>query len=171
MGLAANMQTGQQEFFADPEQLIELCTELYSEVFRRAKMDLKSKNRAIRMDAYYWMACPNSDLYSLYSGAIGADFFPAMFKDAIAEAGLPSVPTGGIKAVELNTDEPNSWCYWGGDESEDAYRAKVLQHHELSDEVLMASLNGCSVTVRGRGARVIYSALNTVGREAALAAG
>lgn len=147
--------TAHQNFAVTRAAIDDFCVELFADIFQRAKADLKSRKKALQMDAYYWMACPNSELYREISRMVGTEFRPDMFSEFACESGLPAIPEGGVLEVILDTEEPNTWCFWDEATPVTQYREALKANNDELMCAFIARINGCEITPKGRGAEVV----------------
>lgn len=135
-----------------PEDTVELAATLWALILDRARDDLKSPNVATRMDAYYWLTSTSSDLYVDLAPRFNMAVSPAMFRDAVVEAGLPDYPDNGVPFVSMDTDLVDDWCHASPSEDDRTYvmrLAHALTETDIGDHLLAAAINGCHFHYRG----------------------
>lgn len=97
------------------ELSIEELGTLLQKILEGAAKDFSHENQAIAADAFYWVMCPRSELYSDLAERVGVPFrfdnVRRMMIDLFAVA-LPASPITEI-VVDTLSDEHYFWC---GDE-------------------------------------------------------
>jgi hypothetical protein len=149
---------------ANPEDGVECAAALLKMVLDRAREDLASEKGRHRLDAYYWLTSPRSDLYTFFAQRFQLPICPDGFRQDILGAGLPDFPAGGIETVEMDTDTPTDWCYSQSEESVSAYAnrvARCLVEGQVGEEIEVAALNGCDFAFSGGKSWVLESAVST----------
>jgi hypothetical protein len=149
---------------ANPEDCVECAAALLKMVLDRAREDLASEKGRHRLDAYYWLTSPRSDLYRFFAQRYQVSISPDGFRHDILGAGLPDFPSGGIETIEMDTDTPTDWCYSHPEESVSAYAhrvARCLVDGQVGEEIEVAALNRCDFAFSGSKSWVVESAVST----------
>lgn len=135
----------------DIDWVASVAGDLFEGLFEQAHKDL-SKGRG---SAYFWIACPNSSLYSFLSQTLDNPPSPGRVAaapgtaSAIKRGKLPDVPLAGITHLVIDTDDASSW--YGAPRT----LGKKRYVHQLSlmldklEYVEGAIENGVEVSVKG----------------------
>lgn len=150
-----------EDLHEDPtvDGAIDDAGELLRHIIDRGAEDLLSQNLRLQADAYYWFACPQSELYTDIAPTFGIRLNPDMFHERVLEAGQVDFPKGGLASLGIDTGEPTNWAYFHPSESADKYVQRLNSMTREMDCLRIASLNGCEIAVRGPGATVLQAAV------------
>jgi hypothetical protein len=129
-----------------------MAEDLMDGVFDRTRLDLKKGRGA----AYFWIACPKSDLYHFLDQVLETPPLPGRIAaaaenaEAIKAGGLPEVPLYGISSLTINTNDVSQWYGAPKDMSARVYAGRIASLIERLEYVEGAIINSVEVRVSGR---------------------
>ena len=138
------------------EQSIEDLGTLLQKILEGAAKDLSHDNAAIVADAFYWVMCPRSELYSDLAELVGIPFrfdnIHRMMADLFKVA-LPPSPITEI-IVDTGADPEYLWC---GEEK--AYVGRLASIIDRLTALAVAEVNGVYLRVTGPGAKPLLACI------------
>lgn len=129
-----------------------MAEDLMDGVFDRTRLDLKKGRGA----AYFWIACPKSDLYHFLDQVLETPPLPGRIAaaaenaEAIKAGGLPEVPLYGISSLTINTNDVGQWYGAPKDMSARVYAGRIAALIDRLEYVEGAIINSVEVRVSGR---------------------
>ncbi len=129
-----------------------MAEDIFDGVFDRTRLDLKKGRGA----AYFWIACPKSDLYHFLDQVLETPPLPGRIAaaaenaEAIKAGGLPDVPLYGISSITINTNDVDQWYGAPKDMSAKVYADRIASLIDKLEYVEGAIINNVEVRISGR---------------------